>query len=330
MLDTDILQNGRNHRFRSGEQPPDPPRQHPLAKSMPGGRGQFSAAMTERWCCRLRLALAAFLLGLGTTGSLIVHYVIQRLLTELRRPRIPRSVSYLLVDAAAAQEGMDTDHFRLLPGGVDGAGGHALRGFDMFHSVQNYRDLRAATNSYLLQVFRGDPELQWLVDPREAMNFFIVAGPGGTSTGCRDSAIGLIHDVARDRHIRTPRIHVVQVGSEMPLRDRTRQVTVEQEQIVRANGANLLIKTLGDHADPDWIREQRPDGTDFPVQACQRVWSITVADQGNGQAECSTMQGLIRVIGNALFLRIFTQAGQYLAERFCDIDQQGGNGRGSN
>jgi hypothetical protein len=160
------------------------------------------------------------------------------------------------------------------------------------------------------------------------VNFTVVAGPGGTGGGTADDAVALIHDVARQRKIRHPLVHLVQIGAEMPLCDRTRDVCPEQERTVRATAASLMVKVAADMAADGFRTETRPNGSTFRIGAGDRVQSLLVADQDNGFWQCSTVDGLVEVLVNSLFLRLFTRAGAHLAARIKDPDQLGASRRG--
>lgn len=287
----------------------------------------FSAADTEGIGFRLRLHVATHLLGLGTTGSQVIDGVVKLFQAESRRELLPASINYLLTDAAAPKPGMDTDHFYHLVGGVNGAGTDPEEGRKLFCAPQNYRQLRSTLNRQLVDMMGNDQNLPWSLPPRQVLDFWIVAGFGGTSGGGTHPAIALLHDVAQDRHIACPRIHVLMIGPEMPLRDRTRQVLVEQQRVVRATAAQNLMKTVADTAAPGFLHERRPDQTSFQVKASHRVWLPLLADQSNGRADCSTTDGLVGVVVQTLFARLFTQAGIDLADRHRDFDQLGLPGR---
>ena len=288
----------------------------------------FTANDIERIGYCLRLYASTHVLALGTTGSRIAHELVKKLLKELGSNRLPAGFNYLMVDAAAPHPGMDQDHFHRLAGGLNGAGTDPKRGFDLFCTVETYEQLRFTLGSHVVDFGRSDPELPCCVPPREAVDFWIIGGCGGTSGGALDPAIKLIHDVAQQRNIQHPRVNVLLIGAEISLGDRTRSVTTKQQQVVRATAAGLVCKLAGDMANSQPIDETRPDGTSFSVSSSDRVWSLLLADQTNGQADCSTVDGLIRVVVEALFPRLFTMAGIHLGDRFKDFVELGSTGRG--
>jgi hypothetical protein len=153
------------------------------------------------------------------------------------------------------------------------------------------------------------------------VNILLVMGNGGTG-GAGDRAIGLLHDVSQERRL-TARVHVLFLGAEMALRDKDRQTTVEQQQLVRATAGLKLRKFLRDMQTYGSVREPRPDGTNFPVVACERVWSLILADQSNGSSDHTTIQDSTHMLAQAMYLRFFTQAGPHLAERICDLRATG-------
>ena len=310
------LRNGNNgHLPLSGRLPAD--------QAPPQAEVQsFSAADTIRWGCEQRMMLSLLAVGLGTTGALVVNEMAAKLQFERGRQSLPGSFTYLLVDAAARQPDMDISNFHQIPGGVDGSGTDPHRGRGLFCTQANYGQLRSTLNQRVLDLMDGDPEMATL-SPRSAMDFLLVAGNGGTSGGALDRAIGLLHDVAQERNIEQPRVHVVFIGAEMSLRDKDRQVTLEQQRMVRATAAVNLRKIMADMASDGYLREPRPDGTSFPVKASHRVWSVILADQSNGFADHATVAQLGHMLSEALYLRFFTAVGAFLAERICDLRQLG-------
>jgi hypothetical protein len=317
------LRNGDNghsrlpsRRFSAGNTPPDDSEE-------PG----FSAADTRRLGCEQRMMLSLIAVGLGTTGALVVNALATKVQFERNRRSLPGTFDYLLVDAAAAQPGMDGTNFHQIPGGIDGSGTDPHEGHRLFFDQANYQQLRSTLNNRVMGLLAGDPEVP-TQSPRQAMDFLLVAGNGGTSGGGLYRAIGVLHDVAQDRHIEQPRINVVFIGAEMSLRDKNRQVTLEQQCIVRATAACNLRKLLADMATDGYLQEARPDGTTFPVKASERVWSLTVADQSNGFSDHATIAELGHMLTEALYLRFFTPAGAFLAERLCDLRKLGVMGLG--
>jgi hypothetical protein len=284
----------------------------------------FSADETSRYGFRPSMLLAAFSLGLGSTGAAIVHGITRLVRRELGR--LPSCYNYLLVDSAAPRPGMDPDHFCRI--GVDGAGTLPEEGDRLFRATERYAHLRGVINTLVQGLSAPDPGFPTR-NPREALDFWVFAGCGGTSGGALHPAIALLHDVARDRHVREPRIHVVLMGADMPLRDASRRIILEQAQVVPDTAANNLIKICGDLVNPDEIREVRPDGTSFTLKASDRVHSVILADQSNGEADFATTEGLIGMLAHAFFVRLFTQAGTDLMDRFCDQDKLGATGRAS-
>jgi hypothetical protein len=276
----------------------------------------------------LRLSVPTILMCIGSTAARIGDTMVKLFQAEWRRPDLPSGFGYLLVDSAAPRPGMDSDHFFPLDGGINGAGTDPNEGFKLFHSPETHRALRSALNRKVVNASRQDAELPHSKLPRETVDFWLITTSGGTGGGAVHSAIGLMNAVAQDRHVQEPRIHVVLLGPEMPLRDRTRQVSVEQKQIVRATCAHVLAKLLGDFATTGNLHEPIPGEPPLSVQASRRVWSITLVDQSNGYADCSTTDAFVKLVANALFPRLFTQAGIYLADRFQDFDKTGPTGRG--
>lgn len=318
--------NGQGKNDRILFDSPHPPRDICMMHGHP--RRSFSLADTQRIGFTLRLPVPTILFCLGSTACRIGAGVVNRFHAEWQRPGLPAGFDYLLTDAAPPRPGMDSDHFLQLDGGVNGAGTDPNEGFKLFHSPENHRTARQALNRKVVGASSPDPQLPVGKLPRETVDFWVVATSGGTGGGALHSAIGLVNAVAQERNIREPHVHAVLLGPDMPLRDRSRQVTEEQKQLVRATAAHNLVKLIADFAADATLLEPTPDGGSFAIQASRRVWTITVADQGNGYADCSTTDAFVKLLANVLFVRLFTQAGVYVADRFPDFDRIGPTGRG--
>lgn len=278
----------------------------------------FSALDTLSLGIPQRMALPLLAVGFGTTGSKVVHNLAQTVRAENPAGELPSAFEYLPMDAAVPQPEFDALNFHAIPGGIDGSGTHPLNGHRLFFTQENYQQLRHTLNSKVLNILRG---LEAVASGQRAANFLLVAGNGGTS-GAMDRAIGLLHDVAQERRVQI-RVHVLFIGAEISVRDKNRQVTVQQQRLVRATASLNLRKILRDMITDGFIQEPRPDGTTFPVRASERVWSLILADQSNGVCDHATVDDLIHMLTKGLYLRFFTQAGTHLAERICDLRNTG-------
>lgn len=300
--------------------PPAPPAlpavSHP---AQPEGRPPyaFCAADTDRIGFRQRLPIATLVVGIGSQGSAVAQAIAAMAQTEFGR--LPGPFAYQMIDAAAPVLGMDGQHFLQI--GVAGSGTKPSEGLQRFN--HHYSHIRANISKRLQWLFQPDPEFPLGTLPREAINLVLVGGSGGTSGGSLHRAIDLLHDVAQDWDVQEPRVHVVLIGAEIALRDRSRQVSPEQQRVVRDTAANNLIKLCGDLADPGHLSAARPDGTTFSIPASRRVWLVSVADQSNGECQYSTNAAFNDMLAYALFAQVFTQGGIYLRDRFEDLDRLG-------
>lgn len=299
----------------------------PTPVHMPAGASVFSARDTLRHGVMQHMMLGLLAVSLGTTGAMVLNGLVRKVRAERRRLDLPSAFDYLMVDAAARQPDMDATNFYQLAGGIDGSGTDPRRGRELFRRHRNYQEMRAILNNRVLGLMRADAE-QMVLSSRKALDMLLIAGNGGTSGGSLSPAIGLLHDVAQDRHIEEPHIYVVIIGAEIALRDKDRQVTLQQQHVVRATAGDNLRSIIGGMAQDGTLQESRPDGTTFSVKAAERVWSVTVADQSNGFADHATVAELAHMLSDALYLRFFTQAGAYLAERIRDPRHLGDMGLG--
>jgi hypothetical protein len=264
-----------------------------------------------------RLSASTFLLGLGSTGAAIAHEIVQLLLAELGR--LPQNIRYLLIDSASAPLGVDPTNFVQI--GVDGFGTDPNEGHDQF--CRHYRQLRSSTMLRMLELFASDAALSPPKSTRLVVNIWLFAGCGATSGGAVHPAITLLHDIAQERCIQEPRIHVVTIGAEISLRDFTRDVTAKQEKVVRDTDASNLAKLTADFKNLASRLETRPDGTTFSRMTPYRVYSLAHNDQSNGEAEFATVADFVQAMARAYFLRIATEAGKEVMDRFKDLDKLG-------
>jgi hypothetical protein len=293
------------------------------------GPNSFSLSDMGRDGFRLALAASGLLLGLGTTGSKVVLQLIHRLLHELGQSLLPASVNYLMIDADQPPAGTDPAHFLALPGTGAGSGTDPREGRRKIDDPRTHAQLRGWLSAAIdAMQARVAAELMPALPARQVVNLMVISGPGGTSAGTVDRVIAVAHDAAQARHVHNLLVHHVQIGAELPLNDRTRSTCPEQEEMVRATAAAVLAKAAGDLITDGLIEERRPNGSTFLVPAGRRVHSLSIADQDNGRRQCATVDALAGVLADALFVRIFTAAGPYLAARILDADELGVLARG--
>ncbi len=264
------------------------------------------------------------LIGAGTTGTGIVQRAVRFIQDAAHR--IPRGCRYLTCDAAPTFEPEHVLHHVAI--GTDGAGTNPHNGRRLF--FDHYDLVRHALQERVDELCRGTADF---VTPakaaREVTGFMIVAGSGGTSGGILDPLISLVHDVAQRRSIQDIRVHVVLLGPGMPLRDSSRQPLPEQIRLIHNTYAQNLQRIYGLMQTPGFVREIRPDGTEFYVKATRRVTRIYTVDYTNGLADFATTDELIEMLGHATFTCLFTQAGKHAIERARDHDGTGVTGRHS-
>jgi hypothetical protein len=293
-----------------------PPRTGPLnGEASPS----FSLSDLNKRGLRFFLPVATLVLGLGSTGSAVAHQLVRAMLREIGR--LPEQFQYMLLDASPLQPDMDSTQFVQI--GTAGSGTLADQGLKLFRQyASTIRDNLSRRVEHLFH--HVDPEYPLRYTPREETAFWVIGGCGGTSGGTLQPAIATIHDVARDWDIAEPRIQVVQLGPEMATRDRARHLTPEQEKQIQANAAANLLKLAHDMANPAAIEETRPhDGTTFSLQASKRVHTLIVVDKSNGSTQFATTEQMIAMTVEALYARLFTEAGTYIANRSKDHHQTG-------
>ena len=271
----------------------------------------------------LRMLMPAMLCGLGTSGAKMVQRIIAILESQLGR--LPTACNYLLVDGASPDLAVDPRHFLALD--LAGCGTNPHRGRQRFYA--EYQRIRYALDQHLRTIDQFDPEVRVDNSPRDFLAVWIFAGCGGSSAGLLHPMITLAHDVARQQRIRQVRVFLVLMGADMPLRDSSHSVLLEQKLIVPDNCANNLIKVFADMASAAEISEPRPDGTVFTMPAADRVWAVSLVDQSNGFHEWSTTEELVEMVAWDYFLQIFTEVGKYLEDRNEDHERTGVVARGT-
>lgn len=284
-------------------------------------RYDFSAADTETVGYRLHMTVPTHVFGVGSQGSVLGDGIAKMAAREFGR--LPGAFNYLLVDAAARRLDMQ-GHF--IDIGIDGSGTDPNEGLERFN--EHYAQIRDALTQQILDLFRPDPEFPLDPTAEPALNVWIVSGSGGTSGGALHRTIDMVHDIAHEWKIAQPRVHVIMIGAEMPLRDRTRQVVKQQQQVVRDTAALNSMKIAADMASAGNSKILRPARLPFAIKSSQRVLAFLLVDQCNGCTQFSTTESLTDMLVSAVFPVIFTQAGIYVADRRKDLDQLGAMCRG--
>lgn len=294
---------------------------HVVTAQRPVKTAGFTLQQTTRFHVALRMQMSLMLLGLGTTGTSIVDQIVRLVLQEFGR--LPLSLGYLTIDTRDGNETLDPLKHRRL--GLNGAGTDPRAGRDSF--LREYESLFFAANQSILGL-RPDPEAQMLIPAGEAVTFVCICGNGGSSGGMQEPAMMLCHDVGRERRIRTTRVNRVFLGAEMPIHDANRTVSVEQRQTIQQTAACNLTKVLADHASPELARMTPPARPHFSIPACDATWGLYLQDYSNGQFQCGTTAEFTALMARALFLMLFTHAGQSAEDRLIDLEALGTIGRG--
>jgi len=280
----------------------------------------FSWNEAKRPCVRLRMAMPALLFGLGTTGSKIVHAIIQEL--RYLQGRLPQACDYLLIDGASPEAGMDKN--KHIPLSVSGCGTNKQDGEQAF--LGQYGTLR----KILRQMWRDLTHIDDIpVDhtSREATAFYVIGGSGGSSSGFQQLMVTLTHDVARELRIQNPRVRIVQCGPDIALRDIHRSPIPEQQFAVPDLAAGLLSQILSDLGKSAVAEHKRHDGTTFCVRRADRIYTTSLVDQSNGAFELLTVADFVEAVAQACVLEWFTEAGKYVLPRKRDNEGRKISGR---
>ena len=304
-----------NHRFQM-RATPDAGESARCASS-PSMNGQSvnscSLADSERYGYPLWLPFPWLLVGLGTTGTDAIHTVLHFVHEAIGK--IPKGCRYLTVDAAPTQ---DMEHQLChVAIGTDGAGTNPHNGRRLF--LDHYDLVKHALQQQIDRLCGSVADtISPLKSAREVTGFLVVAGSGGTSGGTLDPMISLIHDCAQRRSIQEPRVQVVLIGPGMPLRDSSRQPLPEQVGLIHNTYAENLRRIYGLMQTPAHVRERRPDGTEFFVEASARVTGLQKVDYTNGLSDFATTSEFVGMLGHAIFSYVLTQAGEHARQRTRD------------
>lgn len=284
----------------------------------------FSLDDTTRLALSRRLSMTTLLFGAGTTGSSVVAGVGRLLKQEIGRPR---SVDYLLVDAATpADDHQDFDDPHHMAIGRDGCGTDPNLGAETLR--ENYQEVFNAVESRVLRLDANDSLLPADVPVRQAVGFWLIAGCGGTSGGMLDGAITLLNDVARSRNIAEPCIHVVLLGPDLPRLDVSRTVAAGQRHVLPLTFVTNLGSLLTEFMSSGNRLEQPPGRPEFSVPTAQRIASLSPVDFTNRRHDFARMEELIDMTAMATFTAITTPLGKSVADRVRDLLRIGAAGRG--
>lgn len=285
-----------------------PPPGKPITNGYAPAPGPALPASDDDLGVRLSFNLASLVIAIGTTAGEAGHRVIRRVI-ETIGGTLPPLIRYLLIDSDGRKNGWNPQHAFIY--GVDGIGTVPTEGRKAF--LERWDELRGLISARIDQLVAAADVRHRMTAPLRAIDIYVIAGPGGTGGGGLDLLITLIHQIAHERGIEEPRVHVILLGPEMPLRDRTRSLSSAQYDLIPATfGANCLL-IVNNVVSPEIIQESPPTGPAFQLEACHRVYTVTALDWSNGSFSFSVTEAFLDMVADSLFLRIFTQLAADLA-----------------
>lgn len=279
-------------------------------------RPSFSLADTEHLGLQLQLAACTLLVGLGSTGTRIVDQLIRSVAASLGY--VPPSLNYLMIDGEATNDLYGLDHFTCV--GIDGCGTDPNEGRDAFLEI--YPELFKTVEGLLLKLNPESDVMPAAVSPQTCVEVYVFAGNGGTSGGMQQPCITLLNEVMQKRRIRTPRIHNVFLGVDMPMNDASRTTTDNQIEITAATAWANIRRMVFEHWNPEPIREESPTGGTV-IPAGGRVESVGFMDQSNGRHQLGTTDELMEMVAAAYFAAICTHASLSVSARMKDLEKTG-------
>lgn len=279
-------------------------------------RPAVSLADTEQPGLRLQLAACTLLIGLGSTGTRIVDQLIRSVVASVGF--VPPSLNYLMIDGEATDDLHGLDHFTCV--GIDGCGTDPNEGRAAFLEI--YPDLLKTVETLLLKLNSASDVMPAAVAPKTCVEVYVFAGNGGTSGGMQQPCVTLINEVMQKRSIRTPRIHTIFLGADMPMKDASRTVTDSQVEITAATAWANIRRMVFEHWNPKSILDESPTvGTILPAGG--RLESVGFMDQSNGRHQLGTTDELIEMVATAYFVAICTHASISVSARMKDLEKTG-------
>ena len=271
---------------------------------------------------RFRMQMPVFLFGLGTQGSATVW----RIITDLQRMVgcLPRSCSLLMLDGATPPSGINRMYH--MDVGLNGCGTDPNEGRRVFR--EHYRDIRHAVEQNVLDLTNTDPHVPAIKSVREALEFWIFGGNGGTSGGMQHEAVDLCHHVARRLNVRQQFVRLMFLGADMPMADTERTVCTRQQLVMPQTAADNLARWLSDHHSRELLTICPPGDKPFGIRACDRVASVHLLDQSNGRHDFAVTDELTEMVAQSALATIFTEAGTSEEHRMADLEKMGITGRG--
>lgn len=250
---------------------------------------------------RLRLLAPLIVIGLGTTGSKLAALIVQLVLRETNG-QMPRSLNHLLIDAATDDTGLDSICVSTV-----GAGTDPNEGKRAFLSQEGR--IASALSNHLVHLDHTDPLAPADLNRKEATQFLVCGGCGGSSGGmllpmlsvCEKAANGLTNE---------PRIEVVLITPEVASKDVSRTVEQELYDVMQDTMSLNLSRLVHDFF-------TRP-----------RSAAFSIADQTNGSHTLNTVDDFLAMAARSLLLSSCTHAGKFIADRVEDPNRIGLTGLG--
>lgn len=253
-------------------------------------------------------------IGLGSTGSKLLLKLRELLLLEFGA--VPDGFEFLMIDSAPSDDSMLAEHFVQLPESHDGAGSDPNEGRKMM--LDAYPAVRNVLRTMLQRLSATDPRVPCERSPELLVTFLIFGSCGGTSGGALEVAITLCHDLALEHRIGTPRVELVLIGANMARNDRSRSMSSQQSVVIPDTMANNLNALFADMRNPARAEFECPGRSPLSLRLSERVWSISLYDDSNGEFHFDTTPDLLQMIAHNSLFGTFTRISSELAARICD------------
>ncbi|MEP3479760.1 MAG: hypothetical protein ABJZ55_10970 [Fuerstiella sp.] len=223
-----------------------------------------------------------------------------------------------MIDGEATDDLYGLDHFTCV--GIAGCGTVPKEGRDAFLKI--YPELLKTFEAMLLRLDTTSIHMPAAVSPKTCVEAWVFAGNGGSSGGMQQPCITLLNEVMRKRRIKTPRIHTVFLGADMPMNDASRSTTDSQIEITASTAYSNIRRMVSEHWMPQKIHDESPTGgTTLPAGG--RLESVSFMDQSNGRHQLGTTDELIEMVASAYFAAICTHASVSVSARMIDLEKTG-------
>lgn len=155
----------------------------------------------------------------------------------------------------------------------------------------------------------------------------LIIGPGGSGGGGAHPVVTAIHAGLRSL-TRNLEVKVLQIGPEISLLDKNRQVSANQEIHVPENVGSNWSRLLSDFRCADRLVEDLPQLSHFSLPAQDRVGQLTALDRSNGRHTFTTIDDFIPMVAQQLLLSTLTPASGWIAARRRDLNALGDTKQG--